>query len=344
MRNLMVALALAAVGCGDSGASIPDGGGANPDLANGGSTDLAGIDFAGVDLTSAGGGDGGPGGCTVFPVTAGCSSGECLWNADITGATVDSKSMAYLGSIGLATGMHADFDSVGDGIPFVIVPGNQALVPINFTAYPGESDPGPYPIPDNAPIEGGGDRHVIAVDLTNCFLYELYAGIKTAGGWSADNGAKWDLRSSALRPAGWTSADAAGLPIYPGLVRYDEVINQKVINHALRFTIEKTQMGYINPASHGAGSCTLNSSCPPMGLRVRLKPGTVITGYPASVQVILTALKKYGMIVADNAGTGSNWFISGEPNANWVDDDLSKISGIKGSDFEVLTTGTITPQ
>jgi hypothetical protein len=266
------------------------------------------------------------------------------WNTDISDPDkfpVDPMSTDYLNSIGINTGLHPDFDSVGDGIPFVIVPGNQPKVPITFTAYPDESDPGPYPIPYNAPVEGGGDMHVIAVDLDNGFLYELYNGSKIANGWQADNGAVFNLHSNALRPAGWTSADAAGLPIFPGLVRYDEVINQQAINHALRFTVDKSQKGYISPARHAAGSCALNSACPPMGLRLRLKASLDISTYPPSVQVILTALKKYGLIVADN---GSNWYVSGEPNANWNDDDLHKLGAVKGGDFEVIASGPITPQ
>jgi hypothetical protein len=186
----------------------------------------------------------------------------------------------------------------------------------------------------------GGDAHVIAVDRANGFLYELYQGQKVAGGWSAANGAKWNLKSNATRTIRWTSADAAGLPIFPGLARYDEVAAGE-ITHALRFTINSTQRGFVAPATHAAGSCAINSACPPMGLRVRLKAAVDISTYPAQVRVVLTALKKYGMILADN---GSNWYISGAPNPGWIDDDLQKIRGIHGSDFEAVQHGAIQAQ
>jgi hypothetical protein len=317
-----------------------------PDLAV--PRDLAGYDFAGVDLAvprdltvphdfahppiDLAGADL-AGSMEIFPP-------DNPWNTDISNDPVDPNSDNYIASIGASVGLHPDFDSIGDGIPYVDVPPTQLKVPVTFTSYPGESDPGPYPIPDNAPIEGGGDAHVIVVDRLNGYLYELYQGMKVASGWSAANGAVFNLRSNALRPAGWTSADAAGLPIFPGLVRYDEV-TAGLIPHALRFTIAQTQKGYVSPARHAAGSCAYGSNCPPMGLRVRLKSSVVITTYPPSVQVILTALKKYGMFVADNSG-GSNWYISGEPNASWNDSDLHKINGIIGSDFEVVQSGPIT--
>jgi hypothetical protein len=283
-----------------------------------------------------GGGSGGGGynaACpTIFPA-------DNPWNTDISSAEVDPMSAQYIASIGTTVGMHNDFDAIGDGIPYVEVPPDQKLVPITFVDYPDESDPGPYPIPDDAPVEMGGDRHVIAVDRGNCRLYELFNATKVSGGWEASNGARWDLSSNAGRPAGWTSADAAGLPIFPGLVRYDEV-QAGEINHALRFTVVYTQRGYVAPATHFASSDT-NPDLPPMGLRVRLKASVDISSYPPSVQVILRALKKYGMMVADN---GSNWYISGAPDARWIDDDLAKISGIKGSDFEAIKHGPITTQ
>ena len=308
---------------------------------------LAGACSSNVTPCTTCGGDGGiriGDGGDVIPANAEIFPPDNPWNTDVSDPNrfpTDPMSDQYLGSIGMTTGLHSDFDSIGDGIPFVIVPGTQPKVPIDFTAYPDESDPGPYPIPDDAPIENDSDAHVIAVDFDNGFLYELYNGSKAAVGWSADNGAVFNLRSNMLRPLGWTSADAAGLPIFPGLVKYDEVVNQQAIHHALRFTVAKSQMGFVSPARHAAGSCALNSACPPMGMRVRLKAATAIDGFPPSVQVILTALKKYGMIVADN---GSDWYISGEPNANWNDDELHTLSGIHGSDFEVIATGAITPQ
>jgi hypothetical protein len=295
-----------------------------------------------VGCGGGGKGGGGPdlgdnvGSCPIFPA-------DNPWNQDISSAPLDPKSDAYIASIGMTTGVHADYDAVGDGIPFVLVPGSQAKVPIMLGAYASESDPGPYPMPLNAPIEGmgSGDAHAIAVDVDNCKLYELYRAAQSGAGFTADSAATFDLRSNAERPAGWTSADAAGLPIFPGLVRYDEVINKKGINHALRFTVNKTQKGYINPARHAAGSCAMGSDCPPMGLRVRLKASVDITTYPASVQVILTALKKYGMIVADN---GSSWYISGEPNTSWNDGDMHKLGNLHGTDFEVVQGGAIQPE
>ena len=259
------------------------------------------------------------------------------WNTDISGAAVDSQSSVYINNISAGTGLHGDFDSVGDGIPYVIVPGSQALVPITYNLYGDESDPGPFPIPLNAPIENASDGHVIAVDLTHGFLYELYIASEVVGGWVAAGGAKWNLQSNAGRTPGWTSADAAGLPIFPGLVRYDEVMQQHEIRHALRFTVERTQHGYVTPASHYASS-SYDTARPPMGLRLRLKASVNISSYPQSVQVILTALKKYGMILADN---GSNWFISGAPDPRWPDDEIHKLSQIHGSDFEVITHGPI---
>ena len=215
-------------------------------------------------------------------------------------------------------------------------------MPVNFY-YPSESDPGPYPIPADAPIEGGpsstGDRHVIILDATHRMLYELYDAHPAGDHWEAGSGAIFDLTSNALRPEGWTSADAAGLPMLPGLVRYDEVASGE-ITHALRFTVDETQEAYIHPATHYASSDT-NTSLPPMGLRLRLRAGYDISGFPAEVQVILRALKKYGMIVADN---GSSWYISGAPDPRWSDDELHMLSQVPGSAFEAVYTGpTITP-
>jgi hypothetical protein len=271
------------------------------------------------------------------------------WNTDISAYPVHPNSANFIASIGLSTALHADFGTVyngaPNGIPYVTVGGTQPRVPITFTAYGSESDPGPYPVPSNAPIEGGpngtGDRHVLVIDTDNRMLYEMFRAFPNAsGGWDCESGAVFDLRSNALRPAGWTSADAAGLPVFPGLVRYDEAVTQGEIRHALRFTVSTSQRARIEPARHWASSNT-DPNRPPMGLRVRLKANVDISGYPAEVQVILTCLKRYGMIVADN---GSNWFISGAPDARWNDSNLSTISGIKGSDFEAVYTGpTITP-
>ncbi len=233
--------------------------------------------------------------------------------------------------------MHPDFGSNPDyGIPFVIVPSTQAPVPVTFFDWPGESDPGPYPIPDNAPIEGGSDHHVLVLKQGECKLYELYNAVRGSGSWSASNGAVFNLNSNALRPAGWTSADAAGLPILPGLVRYDEVKSGQ-ITHALRFTVSQTQRGYINPATHFASSST-DANRPPMGLRLRLKANYDISGYTGDSRVILEALKKYGMIVADN---GSDWFITGATDTRWDDTDLNQLKNVPGSAFEVVDTGAI---
>ena len=265
------------------------------------------------------------------------------WNRDVSGDDVDPSSDAYIAAMAPSTGLHADFSNIVDGdfgIPYVVVPGDQPKVPITFTDYPNESDPGPYPIPPDAPIEGmgQGDAHVIAVDLTNKKLYELFTASKNGdNSWNAACGAIFDLATGASRPEGWTSADAAGLPIFPGLARADEVVGNGVINHALRFTMVSTQKGYVAPAVHFASNKT-DPSLPPMGLRVRLKADVDISGAGPQAKVILTALKKYGMIVADN---GSNWYISGAPDARWDDDDMHTMGKIHGSDFEVVKHGPI---
>jgi hypothetical protein len=269
------------------------------------------------------------------------------WNQDISAEPVDANSANLIASIGLDTGLHPDFGTVWNGapigIPYVVVNGSQARVPINFTDYGDESDAGPYPVPPNAPIEGGpnstGDRHVIVIDRDNWKLYELFYSFPVGGGasWNAAGGAVFDLNSNQLRPAGWTSADAAGLPIFPGLVRYDEVFEQGVITHALRFTAQQTRRAYVYPARHFASSNT-NPNLPPMGMRVRLKASFDITGFPPAVQVILRGMKKYGMILADN---GSNWYVSGAPDSRWSDDELRHLRRVKGSDFEVVRMGTI---
>ena len=269
------------------------------------------------------------------------------WNQDISAMPVDPNSANLISSIGLSTGLHPDFGTVyngaPNGIPYIVVSGSQAPVPINFTAYGDESDPGPYPVPPGAPIEGGatsnGDRHVLVIDRDNWKLYELGRAFPINSGlsWNADCGAIFDLNSNALRPAGWTSADAAGLPIFPGLVRYDEVFEQGLIAHALRFTVQNSRRAYVDPARHFASSNT-NPNLPPMGMRVRLKASFDISSYSPRIQVILKAMKKYGMIVADN---GSNWYVSGAPDPRWNDNELATLSSVKGSNFEVVQMGTI---
>ncbi len=272
------------------------------------------------------------------------------WNQNISTMPVDPNSDNLIVGIGLNTGLHPDFGTVyngaPNGIPYVVVSGSQPLVPINYTAYGNQSDPGPYPVPPNAPIEGGpnatGDRHVLVIDRDHWKLFELYYAVPVNGGasWNADSGAIFDLNSNALRPAGWTSADAAGLPIFPGLVRYDEVVEQGEIRHALRFTVRFTRRAYVSPARHFASSNT-SPNLPPMGMRVRLKASFDISGYSPRIQVILRALKNYGMFVADN---GSDWYISGAPDPRWNDSELATLSSIKGASFEVVQMGAIVTQ
>ena len=302
-----------------------------------------------------GGGGGGGGTPTPPPPSGGGGSIGSLaifpadnpWNTDVSAMAVDPGSTTLLNNCGGAgRRVHADFGTVWDGapngIPYVLVGGSQPKVPISFY-YADESDPGPYPIPANAPIEGGpngtGDRHVIVIDTTNKRLYETFDSRPVNGGasWTAGSGATWELTSNALRPAGWTSADAAGLPIFPGLVRYDEAVVKGAINHALRFTCPTTRKAYVSPARHWASSQT-SSAYPPMGMRVRLKANVDISTYPPEVRVILTALKKYGMFMADN---GSGMFVSGSPDSRWSDDNLAKLGQLTAANFELVKMGTI---
>jgi hypothetical protein len=262
------------------------------------------------------------------------------WNADISSLPVDPSSATLIASCGLRN-LHPDFGSVY-GIPYVLANSATPRRPVSFD-YADESDPGPYPIPDNAPIEGGasstGDRHVLVVDTTAWKLYELYDAHPLNGGtsWRAGSGAAFDLASNALRPKYWTSADAAGLPIFPGLVRYDETVTRGVIDHAVRFTCPKTRKAFVSPARHYASSDT-SSALPPMGMRVRLESSFDVSAYPAEVQVILTAMKKYGMILADN---GSGWYVTGAPDPRWDDDRLGGLKQVPSSAFEVVKMGTI---
>ena len=277
-------------------------------------------------------------GCPIFPA-------DNVWNTPIDHLPVDSNSSVYITSIGATTGIHPDFGTIWGGAPigitYNIVPGTQPKVSITFD-YADESDPGPYPIPPGAEIEGGyassGDRHILVLDKDNCILYEtFYTWPQMDGSWQAGSGAVYDLHSNALRPRGWTSADAAGLPILPGIVRYDEVAAGE-ITHALRFTIQHTRKAFIWPARHYASSLT-STNYPPMGQRFRLKASFDISGFSAEVQVILRALKKYGMILADN---GSNWYISGVPDSRWNDDTLvGELRLVKGSDFEAVDESSL---
>ena len=282
--------------------------------------------------------------CTIFP-------SDNPWNTDISGYAVHANSAAYVNFIGSSKFLHPDFGTFWNGapigIPYVVVPADQPLVPVAFL-YADESDPGPYPIPANPPIEGGvdstGDRHILMLGLERCQLHELYyawppgsSGDPYTDRWYAGSGAIFDLGTNTLRPDGWTSADAAGLPILPGLVRYDEVVERGVINHALRFTVHATQQGHIHPATHHASSST-DATLPPMGLRLRMKASYSCSAYSSEVQVICKALKKYGMFVADN---GSDWYVSGAHDPRWNDDRLGDLKKIPGSAFEAVYTGEI---
>ncbi|MPZ99712.1 MAG: hypothetical protein GEU80_10325 [Dehalococcoidia bacterium] len=271
------------------------------------------------------------GGCPVFP-------SDNPWNTDISSYPVHANSDGYIGYItGLGGNQrpHADFGENPDyGIPYVVVPEGQARVPVSFD-YDDESDPGPYPIPANAPVESGGDRHVLVVEQGDCRLYELFAAEYLGGsaGWHAGSGAVFDLRSNTLRPDTWTSADAAGLPILPGLAKVAEVRSGR-IDHALRFTVSRTQRGFIHPATHFASS-EMDTDAPPMGLRLRLRSDFDISDYSGDARLILEALRRYGMIVADN---GSNWYISGATDPGWDDDDLNQLKTVPGTAFEVVDT------
>jgi hypothetical protein len=281
-------------------------------------------------------------GCQIFPANN-------IWNTPINTLPVHAHSDAYIETIGADTGLHPDFgegvwppgSTSPIGIPFNLVPGSQPGVPITFY-YPEESDPGPYPIPPNPLIEGGpsgtGDRHILVLDTDNCVLYEVYdAWPDGNGGWEAGSGAIFDLDSNALRPAGWTSADAAGLPMLPGLVRYDEVA-AGAVTHAIRFTADATQMAYLWPARHYASSIT-DPDYPPMGLRLRLKADFDISGFSPEVQVILQAMKTYGIILADN---GSSWYISGVPDERWDNDMLvGEFAQVPGNAFEAVDVSSL---
>jgi len=299
----------------------------------------AGLVAGGLRLTSA----------TAAPVPGApacpMTPSDSFWHADVSALPVHQQSAAWVSSIGTTATLKADFGS-GTwnggpiGIPFTTVPGTQPRVPVSFT-YADESDPGPYPIPPDAPIEGGsnstGDRHVLIVDRDVCRLWELYSAYPQNGGasWTAGSGATWDLTSDAMRPLGWTSADAAGLPILPGLVRNDEVASG-TIDHAIRFTAPRTAGAYVWPASHKAQ--TGGATDPPMGAWFRLKAAYDISAFSAANQVILRALKQHGMVLADN---GSPWFMSGAPDPGWNDNDLQALRSIPGSAFEAVDASSL---
>jgi hypothetical protein len=278
------------------------------------------------------------GGCPVFPA-------DNAWNQPIADAPLHPDSAAIIARIQSIGGdfLHPDFGENPDsGIPYVVVPPDQPLMPVTFTRYGDESDPGPYPIPADAPIEGGpsatGDRHVIVVRQGTCDVFELANAFPRAGGaqWAAGVGARFDLTSNALRPLGWTSADAAGLPIVAGLVRHDEVAAGR-IEHAIRITFAQTRRGYVLPATHFASSRT-DPLLPPMGLRLRLRAGYDVSALSGQARVIAEAMQRYGVIVADN---GSNWFFQGAWSPGWNDDDLNQLKAISGNEFEVVDTGPV---
>ena len=283
-----------------------------------------------------------PARCSILP-------SDNIWNRRIDDMPVHTNSAAFINTMGAAVTMHADFGSgvwpPGSnspiGIPFVEVTGNQLEVAINYTAYGDESDPGPWPVPADAPIEGGpdadGDRHVIVLDREDCLLYELFHAFPNPdGSWDARSGARYDLTSNSLRPDGWTSADAAGLPIYPGLVTYDEVASGE-IRHALRFTAPQTRRDHVWPARHDASNLA-GTQYPPMGQRFRLKADYDIAEYSPEIRVILTAMKEYGLILADN---GAAWFISGAPDSRWDNDMLHEWDNIPGSAFEAVDVSSL---
>jgi hypothetical protein len=290
--------------------------------------------------------------CSVMQTGQGGSLGgfvpfpaDNLWNKDVSSAAVDPNSAALIAFIGTGVGLHPDFGAglyAGSiiGIPYQVVDSTQGPVTINFTAYGDESDPGPMPIPLNAPIEGdpnpSGDQHVLILDNSNCWLYELYSASPSGSAWNAGSAAVWDLSADEQRPYTWTSADAAGLPIFPGLARYDEVA-AGAINHALRFTLDLSRAAFTPPASHWAATSS-NANAAPMGMRLRLKASFDISSYSTANQVILTALKKYGMIMADN---GSNMYISGAPDDRWSNDDLHNLGGVTNQDFDVVEMNPI---
>jgi hypothetical protein len=310
-------------------------------------TSAMAIAFAPVDLRAQGQGRASPriqlgvgaslGGSRPFPE-------DSPWNQVISQMPVDPNSAALIASIGSSVPLHPDFGygprAGRIGIPYVVVSGNQSKVPVRFE-YADESDSGPYPIPPDAPIEGGsnskGDRHVIVIDRDNWKLYELFQAHQSDKGWSAVSGAIFDLNSNELRPQYWTSADAAGLPVFAGLVRADEVFEQKEIRHALRFTCQRTRRAFVHPARHFA-SQHREPDLPPMGMRVRLKADFDHSRFSSEVQVILKALKHYGMFLADNGG---NWYVTGAPDPRWNDVRLRELKRIKGSDLEVVRMGKI---
>ena len=272
------------------------------------------------------------GGCRVFPA-------DNAWNREIASAPLHPRSSQIINHIQAvgSDNLHADFGENPDyGIPYLVVPASQPLVPITYTAYGDESDPGPFPIPLTAPIEGGSDAHVLVVQQETCQLFELFASQPTPSGWEAASGARFDLNTNSLRQLGWTSADAAGLPILPGLVRYEEVA-AGAIDHAIRVTFSETQAGYVLPATHFASDDS-DPTLPAMGMRLRLSANFNVASLTGQARIIASAMQRYGLIVADN---GSNWFFQGAPNPGWNDDDLNQLKSVPGTAFEVVDTGPV---
>lgn len=325
---------------GPAEAGGADSGGLDSGPTDAGPSDAGPTDSGPVDATPAdtgtvdsGAAPPGPtiGDCRIFP-------SDNAWNRDISGDPVDSRSDAYVAFVnrGGDTTLKADFGSrIEYGLPFVVVPSAQPPVPIRFTEYGDESDPGPYPIPATAPVEGGNDHHVLVLQRGSCRLYEMYHARFNGSGWDCGSGAVFDLSSNATRPEGWTSTDQAGLPVLPGLVRYDEV-SAGEIRHALRFTVWSPQAGWVPPATHPGSSS--DSDAPPMGARFRLRASFDVSAYTGQSRVILEALKRYGMFVAD---TGTSWFVSGATDSRWNDTDLDQLRRIPGSAFEVVRIAEI---
>lgn len=337
--GLLPAIGLAATGlilaCGSNGADGSSDSGSDPGSSSGGAVGTGGTG-TGESATGGVGPSGGVGSCSIFPA-------DNAFNRDISGLPVHEDSDAIIDRIGRDDNVHPDFGTEWEGapigIPYVMVGTGQSMVAVDYQAYDDESDPGPFPIPIDAPIEGGpdsdGDRHVIAVDLDACRLYELYRAFPVGDHWEADSGAVFDLTQNDTHPPGCTSADAAGLPIFPGLARYDEIVTEGAIHHALRFTVSESRRAYVAPASHYASDAT-DEDLPPMGMRFRMKASYECSGYSAEAQVVCTALKTYGLILADN---GSNWYISGAPDPRFQDDALGDLKQITGDAFEVVETG-----
>jgi hypothetical protein len=320
---------------GAAGSEVGDSGGSS---GSSGRTGSAGVSGGAGSSSAADSTAPRLGGCSVFPA-------DNPWNQDVSALPVHADSDTFIDSIGRGDHVHPDFGTQWEGapigIPFITVGAGEPSMPIHFVAYGDESDPGPYPVPLDAPIEGGadsdGDRHVIAIDTSTCTLYELYRAFPDGGAWDADSGAVFDLRSNDQHPFTFTSADAAGLPIFPGLVRYDEVVSEGELRHAVRFTVSRSRRALIAPARHHAGASD-DPSLPPMGLRLRMKASYDCSSYSPEARVICAGLKRYGLLLADN---GSDFYLSGAPDARWDDDALGDLKQLTGDAFEAVETGPI---